>query len=66
MDEQRVREICIEMIQEAFRNGTPKCTGCGTTESITFDADPYASEVGNCDDPVWMCYECRVESARST
>lgn len=43
----------------------PKCCECGTTEDVTFEADPYAEEIGGDDTPVWECGECRHESAMS-
>lgn len=43
------------------------CVGCGNTFSvtkgeITFDSDPYSSEINNDDTKVWECDGCRHNS----
>ena len=41
-----------------------KCSGCNRVkDDVTFDADPYASDVNADYTPRWMCEECRHESA---
>jgi len=42
------------------------CESCGKLfclRHITFDADPFADEIGGDDTPVWECDPCRHESA---
>lgn len=38
------------------------CFQCGATEGVSFDSDPFASEIRGDDTPVWGCVDCRRES----
>lgn len=40
------------------------CSACGTCVGVTFDADPYDSEVNGDAAPVWLCDDCRDAHAR--
>ena len=44
------------------------CKTCGIKEGmgggVTLAPDPYAEEINNDPTPVWMCQNCRTESAR--
>lgn len=41
-----------------------RCYGCGELkEDCTFAPDPYRSDVGNDETPVWECSPCRHDSA---
>ena len=40
------------------------CLDCGSDENVTFGPDPYMKDIWGDDTPVWMCSNCRYESAR--
>lgn len=41
-----------------------KCTYyTGCTNEATFGPDPYAQDIYDDDTPVWMCADCRDDSA---
>ena len=42
------------------------CCECGVGSEqadLSYDPDPYQEEMNGNDTPVWMCSECRYESA---
>lgn len=39
------------------------CEQCGTTDDVSFDANPYAEEIHGNNTPVWLCRSCRRELA---
>ena len=39
------------------------CEQCGTTDDVTFAADPFAAEIHNDSTPRYMCGGCRYQSA---
>ena len=39
------------------------CECCLTADDVTFEPDPFASEIHDDDTPVWMCASCREQSA---
>lgn len=40
-----------------------KCSRCSSTDNVTFDSDPYQSEIHGDETPVYLCERCRWESA---
>jgi len=40
-----------------------ECEVCGTTEDVSFAPNPYQSDINGDDTEVWMCGNCRHESA---
>lgn len=40
------------------------CQSCGSTENVTFEADPFMDEIEHDNTPVWLCENCRDESGR--
>lgn len=42
----------------------PTCISCGCDNDLDWWPDPFADEIGGDDAPVWMCEQCREESAR--
>lgn len=54
----------LEMVERVKLDGNPPvCRDCGKKEDVTFDADPYASELYDDETPVWLCGDCRHERA---
>jgi len=39
------------------------CVDCGTTDNVTFEPCPYASDVHHDDTPVWLCKPCARKRA---
>ena len=39
------------------------CEDCGTTDGVTFEPCPYASEINDDNTPVWLCGPCAHERA---
>jgi len=35
-----------------------ECEDCGTTENVTYEPCPYASEIHGDDTPVYLCEDC--------
>ena len=51
------------MTNADFTQDDARCESCGTTEDVVYGADPFAEDVHGDDTPVWMCGNCRYESA---
>lgn len=47
-----------------YPDGT--CEGCGTTEDVSFESCPYASDVRGDDTPVYLCTTCRNDRVADT
>jgi hypothetical protein len=42
--------------------GAPdRCRDCGCSEGLTFEPDPFSSEIHDDDTPVWLCPTCRED-----
>lgn len=39
------------------------CEDCGTTDNVTFEPCPYASDIHHDDTPVWLCKPCARKRA---
>ena len=39
------------------------CTNCGTTVDVTYDSDPYNSDINGDYTKVWLCGGCRQDRA---
>ena len=39
------------------------CEDCGTTDNVTFEPCPYASDIHHDDTPVWLCKSCARKRA---
>lgn len=46
---------CVEIVQP--------CRDCGTRENVLFAPCPYASEIHDDYEPVWLCGDCSRERA---
>lgn len=53
----------MENEKEGFGVDGELCDECGSTENVSFAADPYASELRGDDTPRWVCAGCRESSA---
>lgn len=62
MSEPHTPVTCLTSLPNECPAAEP-CSSCGTCQDVTFDADPYASEINGDDEPVWLCGECRHERA---
>lgn len=41
-----------------------KCVGCGKKgKDVTLGAEPFNQDMNGDDTPVWMCEDCRTQSA---
>lgn len=61
----RLKAILAEKLKSDVVNVMLEpCVCCGTKETVTFEPDPYLSDLRNDQTPVWMCEHCRELAAR--
>jgi hypothetical protein len=45
------------------KQGLHECEFCGSTKNVSWDEDPFAADVYNCHDKLWICAKCAHESS---
>ncbi len=57
------KDMCPDCAKHNPTKRAKPCSRCGSREDVTFEADPFASDMYGDQTPVWMCRECRAQRA---